>query len=99
MNCSMNTVAEAGAESLDVSAAQIIAGLVANLRAANVRQRAIDAYCLRGKGGAATKTSRARLQREAKRRVERARIALADAGEVVRGLKRKSDRLPWAQLV
>ena len=96
MNCHLNTVAESGADALDVSAASIIAGLVANLRAANIRQRNINAYCLTGKGGAATKTSRTRLQREAKRRVERARISLADAGEVVRNLKRKADRLPWA---
>lgn len=99
MNCHINTVAEAGADMLDVSAASIIQGLVANLRSANIRQQAIKVYCLTGKGGAATKTSRARLQREAKRRVERARISLADAGEVVRNLKRKSDRLPWAQVV
>lgn len=99
MNCHVNTIAESGADMLDVSAAQIIQRLVGNLRAANIRQRAVENYCLRGKGGAATKTSRARLQREAKRRVERARIALADAGEVVRSLKRKSDRLPWAVVV
>lgn len=99
MNYHINTVAESGVESLDVSAAQIISGLVANLRAANIRQQAVKAYCLRGKGSAATKTSRARIQREAKRRVERAKITLADAGEVVRNLKRKLDRLPWAQVV
>lgn len=81
---------------LDLSSRQIEAALIANLRHANLRKQAVTAYCLTGRGGAVTKTSQARLKREAARRVERAKIALDEARAVVARLKRATDKIPWA---
>lgn len=84
---------------LDLSSEQLLAALLANLRAANERKHAVEAYCKTNRGGAVTATSRSRLKREARSRVERARIALDEARAIIARLKRETDAIEWAAVV
>lgn len=84
---------------LDISSAELMQALIAELRAANERVRQVEEYVKTGRGGAATNASRQRLRREAKRRVVRAKITLTEASIQVSRLKRKTDQIPWAEVV